>query len=338
MKKLVKPMRLVSIIILFILVISGCSYVKYKKAIDSPLIAKGPTIEIVVNEGETLYGLLERLKREGVLRNYYISKYYIKKHNLGAEIKPGTYDVSIDTSLEKFISILKQGGYSVKLTIPEGFSVEDIATKVEKTGLVTKKEFLYALRKYPIPRFVKDDNKKRYNLEGYLFPDTYTFQKNAKADDIILAMITRFNQVMKDVQIETGREIKEKDYERILTVASIIEKEARVEKDRTLISSVIENRLKSNMMLQIDATVIYSLGQHKDVVTYKDLEVKSPYNTYKNKGLPIGPICNPGKLSILAAIKPDNTNYLYYVLKKDNSHYFTATYKDFLIKKKEFGY
>lgn len=336
--KLAKPKRLLSIIILFILLVSGCGYITYKGAVNSPLTAKTSTVEIVVNEGETLYGLMERLHKDGVLRNYYIVKYYIKKHNLGQEIKPGTYNVLTNTSLEKLIDVLREGGFAVKLTIPEGFSVEDIATKVEKSGLVTKEEFLDALRKYPLPRFVKADDKKTYNLEGYLFPDTYTFQKNAKADDIILAMLTRFDQVMKDVQRETGIEIKEKDYERVLTIASIIEKEARVEKDRDLISSVIENRLKNNMMLQIDATVIYSLGRHKDIVTYKDLEVKSPYNTYKNKGLPIGPICNPGRPSILAAIKPVNTNYLYYILKKDNSHYFTADYKDFLNKKKELGY
>ena len=130
--------------------------------------------------------------------------------------------------------------------------------------------------------------------------------------------------------------VEEDDYEKYATIGSIIEKEASTDEDRSLVSSVIYNRLKSDMLLQIDATVVYALGNPKiNIVTYKDLQVDSPYNTYLNKGLTIGPICNPGKESLLAAIKPDNTDYLYYVLTENGSHFFTNNYQDFLKKKEE---
>ncbi|GFZ31453.1 cell division protein YceG [Clostridium zeae] len=338
MRNFKKPLIFISSFILIVLIAITFFYIKYLRAINDPLQGKGSTVNVVVKEGESLYDVLEHLNSDKSLKSLYAAKYYIKKNNLGGEIQPGTYDILIGTSLDKIISLLKEGGHNIKITIPEGLNVEEIAAKVEKSGLVTKDEFLAAVKKYPLPKYVKQNKDKRYELEGYLFPDTYFFKKSDKSDDIILAMIARFQQVMSEVQKETNKPISDSDYEDIINKASMIEKEARVDSDRPLISSVIDNRLKKNMPLQLDATILYAIGQHKEVVTLKDLEVKSPYNTYKSKGLPVGPICNPGKMSIIAAVKPEETNFLYYILKKNNEHYFTADYNDFLKMKKELGY
>ncbi|GKU28326.1 endolytic transglycosylase MltG [Clostridium folliculivorans] len=338
MRNFKKPLIFISSFILIVLISITFFYIKYLRAINNPLQGKGSTVSVVVKEGESLYDVLEHLNSEKSLKSLYAAKYYIKKNNLGGEIQPGTYDILIGTSLDKIISLLKEGGHNIKITIPEGLNVEEIALKVEKSGLVTKDEFLTAVKKYPLPKYIKENKDKRYQLEGYLFPDTYFFKKSDKSDDIIIAMIARFQQVMSEVQKETNKPISDSDYENIINKASMIEKEARVDSDRPLISSVIDNRLKKNMPLQLDATILYAIGQHKDIVTLKDLEVKSPYNTYKSKGLPVGPICNPGKQSILAAVKPEDTNFLYYLLKKNNEHYFTADYNDFLKMKKELGY
>ncbi|GFP75286.1 endolytic transglycosylase MltG [Clostridium fungisolvens] len=338
MRNFKKPLIFISSFILIVLIAITFFYIKYLRAINDPLQGKGSTVNVVVKEGESLYDVLDHLNSDKSLKSLYAAKYYIKKNNLGGEIQPGTYDILIGTSLDKIISLLKEGGHNIKITIPEGLNVEEIAAKVEKSGLVTKDEFLAAVKKYPLPKYVKENKDKRYELEGYLFPDTYFFKKSDKSDDIIMAMIARFQQVMSEVQKETNKSISDSDYEDIINKASMIEKEARVDSDRPLISSVIDNRLKKNMPLQLDATILYAIGQHKDVVTLKDLEVKSPYNTYKSKGLPVGPICNPGKQSILAAVKPEDTNFLYYLLKKNNEHYFTADYNDFLKMKKELGY
>ena len=142
----------------------------------------------------------------------------------------------------------------------------------------------------------------------------------------------------EESEITEGLDIKEDDIEKIINVASIIEKEARVDEDRPLIASVIYNRLEQDMPLQIDATVIYAHGYYIENVRNRHLAIESKYNTYLHKGLPVGPICNPGAPSIKAALNPANTNYLFYLLASDDEHYFTDNYDDFLKKKEELGY
>ena len=151
-------------------------------------------------------------------------------------------------------------------------------------------------------------------------------------------MLFRFEQVLNQVKDENGIDIQDEKVEKAITIAAMIEKEARFDTDRPLISSVIYNRLEKGMKLQLDATVLYALGYHVDVVLNRHLEVDSPYNTYKYEGLPVGPICNPGIKSIKSALLPTKTDYLYYILQKDGTHYFSNNYDDFLNKKNELGY
>jgi UPF0755 protein len=168
-------------------------------------------------------------------------------------------------------------------------------------------------------------------LEGYLFPDTYEFPKNVTAEQIIDRMLKRFDNVFTDDMKQRAEAIN-MSTDQIVTLASIIEKEARVPEERPVIAAVYYNRLKKKMLLQADATVQYALGQWKDKVLYEDLKVDSPYNTYKYQGLPIGPISNPGKASLEAAVSPEKVDYLFYVAKSDGSgaHTFTVTYDQFL--------
>ncbi|QAA33746.1 endolytic transglycosylase MltG [Clostridium manihotivorum] len=338
MRNFKKPLIFISSFIVIALIVATFVYIKYLRAINAPLQGKGSTVTVVVKQGESLYDVFESLDKENSLKSLFATKYYIKKNKIGGDIQPGTYEILIGTSLDKIINLLREGGHNIKLTIPEGLNVEEIAARVEKTGLTTKDEFLAELKKYPLPDFVKENKDKRYQLEGFLFPDTYFFKKTDKSEDIILTMLIRFQQVMNQIKKETNISFDDSQYEDIINKASMIEKEARVDSDRPLIASVIENRLKINKKLEIDSTVLYAIGQHKDVVTYKDLEVKSPYNTYQIKGLPVGPICNPGEKSIVAAVKPEETKFLYYILQKNNEHYFTADYNDFLKMKKQLGY
>ncbi|SHE89479.1 endolytic transglycosylase MltG [Clostridium fallax] len=336
-----KKLNLGLVVVTFIIIIFAMLFIFYKNAIKKPLKTSDKTMEIVVNEGEGLYGVLDKLSGEGKLNNLLAIKMYIKKNHINSEIKPGIYNVLKDTNLENLIKLLKNGGLNnkeIKVTVPEGFTVEDIGSKLEKLGLCSKDEFLKAVKNYPLPDYIKKNKNIRYPLEGFLFPDTYVINKDASAKDIIFIMISRFEEVLKEIENKLNITIPKDKIEEVITVASIIEKEARIDKDRPLIASVIYNRLKKDMPLQIDATVLYALGKHKDIVTLKDLEINSPYNTYKKKGIPIGPICNPGEPSIIAALKPETTEHLYYILTKDDSHYFTNNYNDFLKKKKELGY
>ncbi|WP_160680096.1 endolytic transglycosylase MltG [Clostridium sp. C8-1-8] len=338
MRNFKKPLIFISSFIVIALIVITFVYIKYLRAINDPLQGKGSTVTVVVKQGESLYDVFESLDKENSLKSLFATKYYIKHNKIGGDIQPGTYEILIGTSLDKIINLLREGGHNIKMTIPEGLNVEEIAARVEKTGLATKDQFLAELKKYPLPDFVKENKDKRYQLEGFLFPDTYFFKKTDKSEDIILTMLIRFQQVMNQIKKETNGSFDESQYDDIINKAAMIEKEARVDSDRPLIASVIENRLKINKKLEIDSTVLYAIGQHKDVVTYKDLEVKSPYNTYQVKGLPAGPICNPGEKSIVAAVKPEETKFLYYILQKNNEHYFTADYNDFLKMKKQLGY
>lgn len=310
----------------------------YTKTINHPLKSDKDSVVVEVREGEGFYTLLNELKEKGLIKNELFIKLYLKLNKVNPKVSKGTYTINTDITLSKFLKTLETES-TVKIVIPEGYTVVQIADILQKNKLFSKEEFLKAVNDYPLPDYIKKDNKRRYALEGFLFPDTYLFPKKATPDVAIKTMLDKFQSVMKDVESETGVTVPTDEIDEVVTKASLIEKEARTEKDRPLISSVIDNRIAKNMPLQIDATVIYALGKHVDKVLYKHLEVESPYNTYKNKGLPIGPIANPGKPSLIAALEPTKTDYIYYLLDpKTGEHYFTNSYSDFEKKKVEFGY
>lgn len=337
-----KPFRkLILLLMLFLFVIGLVFAISYKKVIDKPLKSSDDKIIIEVNQGEGFYDILNKLDEENKLSSKLLLKVKLSIDKLDIKLREGIYEIDTNITLEQLINSLENDADDidlVKLTIPEGYSVEDIATTVEEKGVCSKDEFLEAVKNYQLPDFVKSNDKKRYNLEGYLYPDTYLIEKGTDANFIIKIMLNRFEQILKQLKDKTEVDIKDEEVEKIITIASLIEKEARVKEDRPLISSVIYNRLEKNMKLQLDAAVIYALGYHVDVVLNRHLEIDSPYNIYKYKGLPVGPIANPGIDSIKAALIPEKTDYLYYVLKEDGSHYFTSSYDDFLNKKKELGY
>ncbi|MDD4239695.1 MAG: endolytic transglycosylase MltG, partial [Desulfotomaculaceae bacterium] len=162
-------------------------------------------------------------------------------------------------------------------------------------------------------------------LEGYLFPDTYSFNIGESESIIVETMLKRFDREMAELGFEALAEENGISLHQAVTIASLVEREAKADEERPLIAGVIYNRLNISMPLQIDATIQYALGENKPEIYYKDLEVDSPYNTYRNYGLPPGPIAMPGRASLLAAVNPADTDYLYYVAKPDGSHAFATT-------------
>lgn len=334
-KKRAKNTGRTLIILLLIIVIALASV--FISTIKKPL--KISQSEVVnVEEGDSFYSIINSLSNEKKIKSPFIIKIYAKLTGLDLEVVPGSHTLEKGMSVKDIAKTLKDtnNANAITITIPEGFNIEDIATRVEEKGICTKDEFLSAVKSYPLPSYVKDNPDKRYNLEGFLFPDTYNFEIGVEPEYIIETMIKRFEEVWNE--ITEGLDIKEDDIEKIINVASIIEKEARVDEDRPLIASVIYNRLEQDMPLQIDATVIYAHGYYIENVRNRHLAIESKYNTYLHKGLPVGPICNPGAPSIKAALNPANTNYLFYLLASDYEHYFTDNYDDFLKKKEELGY
>ena len=323
------------IVLLLIIVIALTSM--FISTINKPLKISDSQV-VDVKEGDSFYSIINSLSNEKKIKSPFIIKIYAKLTGLDLEVVPGSHTLDKGMSVKDIAKTLKDtnNANAITITIPEGFNIEDIATRVEEKGICTKDEFLSAVKSYPLPSYVKDNSDKRYNLEGFLFPDTYNFEIGVEPEYIIETMIKRFEEVWNE--ITEGLDIKEDDIEKIINVASIIEKEARVDEDRPLIASVIYNRLEQDMPLQIDATVIYAHGYYIENVRNRHLAIESKYNTYLHKGLPVGPICNPGAPSIKAALNPANTNYLFYLLASDDEHYFTDNYDDFLKKKEELGY
>ncbi|KYH35956.1 cell division suppressor protein YneA [Clostridium tepidiprofundi DSM 19306] len=327
---------IIMVLCVVFIVCMGALYVNIEcnKAITDPLkITKELTVKVDRHEG--LYSVLNRLYKEKKIINPFFIKYCIKKNNINTEIKQGEHKISPHTDLVGMIKTLNESvdlKEDIKVTIKEGYDIEDIAEVLDDKGVISKEKFLECCRNYKLPQYIKKDSKRRYALEGFLFPDTYRFKANTDGNIIISTMLKRFEYVISDIYAH-GK-INYDKLDKIITIASIIEKEVRVPEERAKVSSVIYNRLKKNMLIQCDPTVLYALGKHKEKVLYKDLEVDSPYNTYKYKGLPAGPICNPGKASILAAINPDNTKYIYFVSNNDGTHFFTDNYNEFLRVKK----
>ena len=323
------------IVLLLIIVIALTSM--FISTINKPLKISDSQV-VDVKEGDSFYSIINSLSNENKIKSPFIIKIYAKLTGLDLEVVPGSHTLDKGMSVKDIAKTLKDtnNANEITLTIPEGFNIEDIAARVEEKGICSKDEFLNAVKSYPLPSYVKENSDKRYNLEGFLFPDTYNFEIGVEPQYIIKTMIKRFEEVWNE--ITQGLDIKEDNIENIINVASIIEKEARVDEDRPLIASVIYNRLKQNMPLQIDATVIYAHGYYIENVRNRHLAIESKYNTYLHKGLPVGPICNPGAPSIKAALHPSDTNYLFYLLASDDEHYFTDNYDDFLKKKQELGY
>ena len=334
-----KKKRFTKIIPVIIIVAFIIAFITYRNVIKHPLKVT-EDIVININEGDSFYSIINNLKEEDKLKGIPFIKLYVKLSNKNIEVKSGEYLINKDSSIDDIIEITSKGEALnlIDITIPEGYTIEDIASSLENEGICSKEDFILAVNEYELPSYVKVDSQKRYNLEGYLFPDTYKVKIGETPKEIISKMVLRFEEVSNSVEKDLNIEIENNDIEKIITIASIIEKEARLDSERALISSVIYNRLNEDRMLQIDATVIYALGEHIDKVYLKHLEVDSPYNTYDNYGLPIGPISNPGSESIKAALNPEKTDYLFYVLKDDNSHYFTEDENDFMNKLKELGY
>lgn len=334
--------RRISILILSLLLISaamGSIYLWVKGVEKHPFTTNSERIEFKVKSGDTLNGVIASLEEQKLLKNQYIVKWYIKRLNLNTKIKPGSYDLSNKITISEFVKDLNSGKYNenaIKVTIPEGYDEVHIAALLEEKGIMSKEAFIEACKEYSLPDYVKKDSKRNYTLEGYLFPDTYEIIKGTQGKDIIDMMIKNFETVLKDVENKKNRTLNTSDIDRVITMASIVEKEAEKDEERGKVAAVFYNRLNKEMKLQSCATVLYTLGVHKDKLYDKDLAAPGPYNTYIVKALPAGPICSPGRKSIEAAIDPPTTKDLYFVSKNDGTHFFTDSYTEFEKVKKQY--
>jgi UPF0755 protein len=270
------------------------------------------------------------LKRQGLIRSaaaFRMLEQTERALDKNRTPKPGYYDLSPSMSSEEILARLCAGQFAKRrVTFPEGFTLVQMAGRLETEVQVPHQDFVDAAQGSRVSRAL-DFKLPSGELEGYLFPNTYTFDVGEKPELIVSQMVATFNEMVVKPSLAEIKQAK-LSLPELVTIASLVEREARVDKDRPLIAGVIMNRLAKKMRLQIDATVQYALPEHKSRLSRKDLWVDSPYNTYRHAGLPPGPICNPGLASFLAALRPAQSDYLFYVAKPDGSHIFTKTYED----------
>ncbi len=299
----------------------------------------GEEVHIVIESGSSTQDIAEVLKENGLIESVVSFRLTSKMGGYDGTYRHGKYSLQKGLSDEEIMKILQSGvtyAQTIKVTIPEGYTTNKIAQALEEAELISSEEFFDEMNNGVFDyEFLKDVPKRENYLEGYLFPATYDFPKDVSAHEIIEKFLDRFEISYENIIKSSSLDYT---YDEIVIVASLIESEIQVPEERERAAGVIYNRLKEGMPLQIDSTVQYALSTRNEVVTHKDLEVDSPYNTYKNKGLPIGPICSPGDEAIKAAVNPENNKYIYYVVKQRGSgeHVFTETYDEFLKAKKEY--
>lgn len=296
-------------------------------------------IEFEVKKGVPARKLAQNMYEIGLIKNPTIFSLYAKLKGYDIRIKSGRYLLGPSMSSDEILNKLIKGEVlrrEQKITIPEGYTLEKIAAIFQEHNLLSKDEFLKEAKainfknKYKFLEALPEDA----TLEGFLFPDTYFFSYGESPEYYIDVLLKRFSEVY----FGRGYDLLQEKYGfttlQVVTLASIIEAEAKLGNEKALISSVFHNRLKKKMALQSCATIEYALKEHKTFLNLKDLEIDSPYNTYKYSGLPPGPIGAPGVSSIEAALNPADSDYMYFVSKGDGSHIFSKTYAEHLKNKR----
>jgi UPF0755 protein len=286
-------------------------------------------VRIDIPEGTPASEVAQILEDSKVIKSAFLFRVVLKTSGADRQLKPGVYMISPDKTMMEIIHQLKSGIMRQKLvSIPEGLTINQMAAKLNEKGIVKKADFIAAANS---GTFKVNGNTVK-SLEGYLLPETYDLPDEFKASDIIARMISEFDSKAVPLYIEHQKSLPfALSLSEVVTLASLIEREAQVPAERPVIASVYYNRMNKGMLLQCDATIQYALGENKPVLTYDDLKIESPYNTYIHKGLPPGPIANPGIESIRAALLPEKTDFLYYVrndVKNDGSHVFTRSLEE----------
>lgn len=335
-RRIVLTITIVTLLILIF--IGGGGYLYIKSALEP--VDKDSKVQkkVEIPIGSSVTGISQKLEASGIIKNAKVFKYYVKFKN-EAGFMAGEYELSPSMEIPEIINRLKTGKVlqqaAFQLTIPEGKQLREIAQIMAKAvnkpedevfNQLNDRTFIQTLMgKYPdlLTTDILNPNIK-YPLEGYLFPATYPFYKtNPTIEEMVVTMLDQTRKVITPYLADSSDE--KITAHQLLTMSSLIEEEATKKADRKKISSVFYNRIEQGMPLQTDPTVLYAQGKHKERVLYEDLEVDSPYNTYKHKGLPPGPIANAGKDSLDAAVNPADTKHLYFLATAGGDVIFTNT-------------
>ncbi|WP_117169150.1 endolytic transglycosylase MltG [Paraliobacillus sediminis] len=337
-----KIVATILVLVIIFLVVGGITGYIYVRDGLAPADTSDETVKSVeIPLGSSPSQIANVLEEEGIVNNALIYRFYVKFNN-AADFQAGEYQLSPSMTLAQVTEKLQTGNIMqeavINVTIPEGKSIDEIATLYEKNAGVDADEFIEKMQDedyirqliQTYPSILSEDildSEIRYPLEGYLFAATYPFYtEDPSIDNIIKTMLEKTEQVVLMYQSQIN-EMEDFSMHEVITLASLVEKEARTEEERKKIAGVFYNRLEKDMRLETDPTVLYALGTHKDRVLFEDLEVESPYNTYRIDGLPVGPISSFGESSLQAVIEPEVTDFLFFVADPDGEIYYAETFE-----------
>jgi UPF0755 protein len=279
----------------------------------------------IIHTGQTLHRIASNLETNHFISSQTLFKLFARMQGATKKLQSGEYNLSASQSPEALLNILTSGRVKLyRITIPEGLNIKETGRLVKAMGFCSQAEFVKLCKDGP---FIESVGIHARTLEGYLFPDTYFFPKTSNCEYIIHSMVRNFHEQFLSKWKKKAQLLNFTVHE-IITLASIIEKETGDARERPLISSVFHNRLNRRMRLESDPTVIYGIKNFDGNIKKIHLKTETPYNTYQIKGLPEGPIANPGKHAIEAALYPATSDFLFFVSKKDTTHYFSVTVKE----------
>lgn len=321
-----KRLQLAILIFLFVLICVAASlYIELLIYGNKPAGTESVEQVVTVKPGQRFKAFVGMLHKAGIVEHPVKFEYFARLKGYDQQIKAGEYLLSSAMSPEKILHVMVEGKVRLyRLTIPEGYNLRQVARTVAASGFGIEADFFKAATN---PALVRKNDINAETFEGYLFPDTYYFPKDAAPEIIISTMTKQFRAVFRPEWEDRARELGLSIHQ-IVTLASIIEKETGTPSERPIISSVFHNRLKRNMRLESDPTVIYGIKDFDGNITRKHLKTPSPYNTYTIRGLPPGPIANTGEAALKAALYPAETRFLYFVSKKDRTHQFSTNIRD----------
>ncbi len=311
------------LLLVLLLVGAGVGYGRHQYQQRLTAVGAGAPRLFQVKRGETVAEVGRRLAGERLIRDAAAFRRRARERELATRLQAGWYQVTPAAGVDAILDLLSSGKVSTrKVTFPEGLRLEEAAERCAAAGFGPAGEYR-RLATTEAGRFNLAGLPAGATLEGYLFPDTYLLPMDAGVRELVQAQVNRFVKVFGEVS--AGAPATRHSRHELVTIASLIEEEVRVDEERAKVAGVIENRLRRDMRLEFCSTVIYALGEHRDRLLYRDLRVDSPYNTYRRAGLPPGPIASPGRASLAAALRPARHDYLFYVLTADGRHLFSRT-------------
>jgi len=343
-------MRLYILLIFFIIIIS--IFFTWQGIYLPKSFVSGQEKIFPIEKGQSFLEISEDLEKEGLIQNRIPCIIYLFLTGRYKKLQAGEYSLSSSMTVPEIVEIVVSGNVTKeKITIIEGWSLRDIGCYLENRGMFQAEE-LFELVGFPLADYSKTtdlpkpkdfsqefdflkDRPKNLGLEGYLFPDTYEIKDEESLEDIIKKMLNNFNQKLtNDLREEIKRQ--NKSIFEVIIMASMIEKEVRTLEDKKLVSGILWKRLENNMQLQVDATITYITGKKTVKITLDDLKIDSPYNTYKYRGLPAGPVCNPGLESIQASLYPKESEYWFYLSTPEGETIFSKTLEEHRVAKDKY--